>query len=152
MLTEFVQDANGEPEEYDYEYYDDAVPASPFVNPHDPSHRQVRELQLHWDSLMTTCFFLKLKSLMLLHIIHYQKKLDTFLRLTTVVKHLTAPNFTIYFISKITVLKQNFKKLSYIFRNFCWMVTWPVIWPSAPSPPPDLLCPACPPPLPLTGQ
>merc|ERR1712098_536022 len=32
--------ANGEPEEYDYEYYDETIPDSPFVNPHDPSHRQ----------------------------------------------------------------------------------------------------------------
>ena len=29
------------PVEYDYEYYDDTKPASPFVNPHDPTHRQV---------------------------------------------------------------------------------------------------------------
>merc|ERR1711892_316833 len=29
----------GEPKEYEYEYYDDAVPESPFVNPHDPSHQ-----------------------------------------------------------------------------------------------------------------
>merc|ERR1712083_329390 len=28
----------GEPEEYDYEYYDDRQPQSVFVNPHDPSH------------------------------------------------------------------------------------------------------------------
>merc|ERR1712121_431034 len=32
--------AAGEPKEYDYEYYDDTKPASPFVNPHDPSHHQ----------------------------------------------------------------------------------------------------------------
>eukprot|EP00090_Calanus_glacialis_P000470 TRINITY_DN1027_c0_g1_i1.p1 TRINITY_DN1027_c0_g1~~TRINITY_DN1027_c0_g1_i1.p1 ORF type:complete len:204 (+),score=71.82 TRINITY_DN1027_c0_g1_i1:116-727(+) len=32
--------AAGEIQEYDYEYYDDAKPASPFVNPHDPSHQQ----------------------------------------------------------------------------------------------------------------
>merc|ERR1711971_1211637 len=30
--------AAGEPEEYDYEYYDDRQPSSVFVNPHDPSH------------------------------------------------------------------------------------------------------------------
>ena len=30
----------GELEEYDYEYYDDTKPASPFVNPYDPSHQQ----------------------------------------------------------------------------------------------------------------
>eukprot|EP00091_Calanus_sinicus_P000650 TRINITY_DN1057_c0_g1_i13.p1 TRINITY_DN1057_c0_g1~~TRINITY_DN1057_c0_g1_i13.p1 ORF type:complete len:245 (-),score=105.02 TRINITY_DN1057_c0_g1_i13:105-764(-) len=32
--------AAGEIKEYDYEYYDDAKPDSPFVNPHDPSHHQ----------------------------------------------------------------------------------------------------------------
>merc|ERR1712018_770496 len=32
--------AAGEPKEYDYEYYDDTKPASPFVNPYDPSHQQ----------------------------------------------------------------------------------------------------------------
>merc|ERR1711913_22370 len=32
--------AAGEIQEYDYEYYDDTKPASPFVNPHDPSHQQ----------------------------------------------------------------------------------------------------------------
>merc|ERR1712001_31555 len=30
----------GEPEEYDYQYYDDTKPDSPFVNPYDPSHQQ----------------------------------------------------------------------------------------------------------------
>merc|ERR1712141_75713 len=30
----------GEPEEYDYQYYDDTKPESPFVNPYDPSHQQ----------------------------------------------------------------------------------------------------------------
>ena len=30
----------GEPKEYDYEYYDDTKPESPFVNPYDPSHQQ----------------------------------------------------------------------------------------------------------------
>jgi len=29
-----------EVKEYDYEYYDETLPESPFVNPHDPSHRQ----------------------------------------------------------------------------------------------------------------
>merc|ERR1711970_893114 len=29
----------GEPKEYEYEYYDDTVPESPFVNPFDPSHQ-----------------------------------------------------------------------------------------------------------------
>ena len=29
-----------EPKEYDYEYYDDTVLDSPFVNPHDPTHQQ----------------------------------------------------------------------------------------------------------------
>jgi hypothetical protein len=37
-----LQTQTGEVKEYDYEYYDDAKPASPFVNPHDPTHRQVR--------------------------------------------------------------------------------------------------------------
>merc|ERR1712212_739791 len=32
--------AAGEIKEYDYEYYDDTKPSSPFVNPHDPSHHQ----------------------------------------------------------------------------------------------------------------
>merc|ERR1711892_1655939 len=32
--------AAGEIKEYDYEYYDDTGPDSPFVNPHDPSHQQ----------------------------------------------------------------------------------------------------------------
>merc|ERR1711881_69151 len=31
---------DGTPYVYDYEYYDDAIPTSPFVNPHDPSHQQ----------------------------------------------------------------------------------------------------------------
>ena len=31
--------AAGEPEEYDYQYYDDTKPDSPFVNPYDPSHQ-----------------------------------------------------------------------------------------------------------------
>jgi hypothetical protein len=26
--------------EYDYEYYDERKPDSPFVNPHDPTHQQ----------------------------------------------------------------------------------------------------------------
>ena len=30
--------AAGEPKEYDYEYYDDTQPQSPFVNPHDPRY------------------------------------------------------------------------------------------------------------------
>merc|ERR1739848_34442 len=30
---------SGEPKEYEYEYYDDTPQASPFVNPHDPSHQ-----------------------------------------------------------------------------------------------------------------
>jgi len=30
----------GEPEEYDYEYYDETKPESPFVNPYDPTHNQ----------------------------------------------------------------------------------------------------------------
>merc|ERR1719168_152881 len=29
----------GEPKEYEYEYYDDTVPESPFVNPFDSSHQ-----------------------------------------------------------------------------------------------------------------
>ncbi len=37
-----MQNPAGEVKEYDYEYYDDTKPASPFVNPHDPTHRQVR--------------------------------------------------------------------------------------------------------------
>merc|ERR1719367_916379 len=32
--------ADGEPKEYDYEYYDDTKPESPFVNPFDPTHMQ----------------------------------------------------------------------------------------------------------------
>ena len=32
--------ATGEDVEYDYAYYDDTVPESPFVNPYDPSHQQ----------------------------------------------------------------------------------------------------------------
>ena len=32
---------SGEPKEYEYEYYDDTLPESPFVNPHDPSHQNV---------------------------------------------------------------------------------------------------------------
>ena len=36
-----TQTPAGEVKEYDYEYYDDTKPASPFVNPHDPTHRQV---------------------------------------------------------------------------------------------------------------
>jgi len=35
-----LTNAAGEPKEYDYEYYDDTKPQSPFVNPHDPSHQQ----------------------------------------------------------------------------------------------------------------
>merc|ERR1712025_1334703 len=35
-----VNAATGEIKEYDYEYYDDTKPSSPFVNPHDPSHHQ----------------------------------------------------------------------------------------------------------------
>ena len=31
---------NGEPKEYDYEYYDETPPESPFVNPYDPSHQK----------------------------------------------------------------------------------------------------------------
>ena len=34
----------GEPKEYEYEYYDDTVPESPFVNPFDSSHQQQRFL------------------------------------------------------------------------------------------------------------
>merc|ERR1712111_198949 len=35
-----VNAQTGEIKEYDYEYYDDTKPASPFVNPYDPSHQQ----------------------------------------------------------------------------------------------------------------
>merc|ERR1719166_332737 len=35
-----VNAQTGEIKEYDYEYYDDTKPQSPFVNPHDPSHHQ----------------------------------------------------------------------------------------------------------------
>ena len=35
--------------QYDYEYYDDTKPDSPFVNPHDPSHRQVRQQERYYD-------------------------------------------------------------------------------------------------------
>ena len=41
ILLLFFQGENGELKEYDYEYYDEAKPDSPFVNPHDPTHRQV---------------------------------------------------------------------------------------------------------------
>merc|ERR1712088_372439 len=34
-----ITDEVGEPKEYEYEYYDDTVQESPFVNPHDPSHQ-----------------------------------------------------------------------------------------------------------------
>merc|ERR1712038_1748212 len=34
-----ISDEVGEPKEYEYEYYDDTLPESPFVNPHDPSHQ-----------------------------------------------------------------------------------------------------------------
>jgi hypothetical protein len=33
-------DANGEIKEYEYEYYEDVQPESPFVNPYDSSHQQ----------------------------------------------------------------------------------------------------------------
>ena len=33
-----VLNDDGENKEYEYEYYDDTVPASPFVNPFDSSH------------------------------------------------------------------------------------------------------------------
>merc|ERR1712117_501726 len=33
-----LQNEVGEPKEYEYEYYDDTQPESPFVNPHDPNH------------------------------------------------------------------------------------------------------------------
>merc|ERR1712158_246932 len=33
-----------EPKEYEYEYYDDTVPESPFVNPFDTSHQNQRFL------------------------------------------------------------------------------------------------------------
>ena len=32
-------DDKGQPMEYEYEYYDDTVPESPFVNPFDPNHQ-----------------------------------------------------------------------------------------------------------------
>ena len=35
-----ITNESGEPEEYDYQYYDDTIPQSPFVNPHDPSHQR----------------------------------------------------------------------------------------------------------------
>jgi hypothetical protein len=34
-----VANATG-PVEYDYEYYDERKPESPFVNPHDPTHHK----------------------------------------------------------------------------------------------------------------
>ena len=34
----------GEPKEYEYEYYDDTPQESPFVNPHDPNHQNVRSI------------------------------------------------------------------------------------------------------------
>ena len=34
-------DPSQEPKVYEYEYYDDTVPVSPFVNPYDPSHQNV---------------------------------------------------------------------------------------------------------------
>ena len=45
-----IKDEKGEPMQYDYEYYDDTKPDSPFVNPHDPSHRQVRQQERYYDS------------------------------------------------------------------------------------------------------
>merc|ERR1711962_1423590 len=35
-----LTNVQGEPKEYDYEYYDDRKPDSVFVNPHDVSHQQ----------------------------------------------------------------------------------------------------------------
>merc|ERR1712098_653424 len=37
--AEPVLGENGAPKEYEYEYYDDTVPESPFVNPFDTSHQ-----------------------------------------------------------------------------------------------------------------
>merc|ERR1712105_303729 len=34
-----TNNVDGEPKEYEYEYYDDTIPESPFVNPFDPSHQ-----------------------------------------------------------------------------------------------------------------
>merc|ERR1711862_346402 len=34
-----ISNEAGEPKEYEYEYYDDTQPESPFVNPHDPNHQ-----------------------------------------------------------------------------------------------------------------
>merc|ERR1712183_650172 len=34
-----LNEVGGEPKEYEYEYYDDTVPDSPFVNPFDTSHQ-----------------------------------------------------------------------------------------------------------------
>merc|ERR1711942_268149 len=34
-----IVDSNGAPKDYEYEYYEDIVPESPFVNPYDPSHQ-----------------------------------------------------------------------------------------------------------------
>merc|ERR1712105_212611 len=34
-----TNEVDGTPKEYEYEYYDDTVPESPFVNPHDTSHQ-----------------------------------------------------------------------------------------------------------------
>merc|ERR1711970_373513 len=39
-----ITDDQGAPKEYEYEYYDDTVPESPFVNPFDPTH-QMAELK-----------------------------------------------------------------------------------------------------------
>lgn len=34
-----IEAGKEDPEEYDYQYYDEAKPDSPFVNPHDPTHQ-----------------------------------------------------------------------------------------------------------------
>ena len=34
-----VEAGKEDPEEYDYQYYDDTKQDSPFVNPHDPTHQ-----------------------------------------------------------------------------------------------------------------
>lgn len=42
--AQLSNEVGGEPKEYEYEYYDDVVPDSPFVNPFDTSHQSQKFL------------------------------------------------------------------------------------------------------------
>merc|ERR1712055_887899 len=62
-----LTNAAGEPKEYDYEYYDDTKPQSPFVNPHDPSHHRK-------DLILTSSlnsFLVNLEMLQSTYLIYY---------------------------------------------------------------------------------